>query len=111
MTTTRRLVASIVIAAALVWGDTTPVDAQTADDLFNDQVLHDVRLFVHSRDLEVLRDAVPREHLCARRPRLARYPRPQRRHPLERRREPESEQARVCASTSTAMRGASVFSA
>jgi spore coat protein CotH len=54
-TTRRRLVASIVFAAALVWGDTTPVDAQTADDLFNDQVLHDVRLFVHSRDLEVLR--------------------------------------------------------
>jgi spore coat protein CotH len=51
----RRFIARFVIAAGLLALTGASASAQTAADLFDDQVLHEVRLFVHSRDLLQLR--------------------------------------------------------
>jgi len=39
----------------LLFGGTSQASAQTADQLFDDRALHEVRLFIHERDLEALR--------------------------------------------------------
>lgn len=46
------VVAGLAIASAI---GTDPAFAQTADDLFDDRTLHEIRLRLHSRDLEALR--------------------------------------------------------
>lgn len=52
--TCARLVAMCALAA---WASTFPAEAQTADELFDDTQLHDVRLSVHSADWSALKSA------------------------------------------------------
>jgi spore coat protein CotH len=52
-----RLVTIALVAAAwLLMPETTYVQALTADDLFNDQTLHEIRISIHSKDLALLRE-------------------------------------------------------
>ena len=46
---------SIVLTAIVVCLPAAPAAAQTADDLFSVDTIHDVRLFINSRDLQQLR--------------------------------------------------------
>ena len=59
MTVTFRRVTQAVLMLAYVtgaWaGGAARASAQTAADLFDDRTLHDVRLYIHGRDLEALR--------------------------------------------------------
>src|SRR5688572_33155464 len=54
MTTLRR---AIGFAFAILFAATAPgADAQTTDDLFAPGALHDLRLFMNSRDVQLLRE-------------------------------------------------------
>lgn len=51
-----RLIATAALAGTILFLDAATSQAQTAADLFNDQVIQELRLFVNSRDLKVLRE-------------------------------------------------------
>ncbi|MBI4477195.1 MAG: CotH kinase family protein [Acidobacteria bacterium] len=51
-----RLIRAGLLLAALAWANAPAVHAQTSADLFNSQTLHDVRIFIHSKELDQLRE-------------------------------------------------------
>ncbi len=51
-----RFATIVLLGGWLLIPDPTPLRAQTADDLFNDTTLHEIRLSIHSRDLATFRE-------------------------------------------------------
>ena len=51
----RRVLACAIGLAAAVMATAQPVDAQSADELFDAQTLHEIRLLINSKDLQLLR--------------------------------------------------------
>jgi spore coat protein CotH len=54
--TVKQTLAILCAVAGLLVTDVASVRAQTADDLFNAQTLHDIRLFINTRELGLLRE-------------------------------------------------------
>jgi spore coat protein CotH len=54
--TVKHTLAILCAVAGLLVTDVASVRAQTADDLFNAQTLHDIRLFINTRELSLLRE-------------------------------------------------------
>ena len=54
--TAKHTLAILCAVAGLLVTDVASVRAQTADDLFNAQTLHDIRLFINTRELGLLRE-------------------------------------------------------
>lgn len=55
MSTFRHVASGLLLACGLLLAGPAPAEAQTAADLFDDQVLHEVRLLMNSRDLVQMR--------------------------------------------------------
>jgi spore coat protein H len=54
--TVKRSLAILCAVAGLVVAEAASASAQTADELFNSQTLHDIRIFINTRDLRLLRE-------------------------------------------------------
>jgi spore coat protein CotH len=53
----RRLIAVALVAGVLIWPGPAPIDAQaTAAEFFDPNTLQEIRLFIHSKDLALLKE-------------------------------------------------------